>query len=79
MIRDRKTHSIFSAIQTGQQFGMRTLDDSLLAQFRRGLLAKDEMLRVAEHPGEILEKLGEQVPEHMKKHEPPPQQAGNRH
>ena len=75
MIRDRKTHSIFSAIQTGQQFGMQTLDDSLLALYRRGLLAKDEMLRVAEHPAEILEKLGEQVPDHLKKHEaPPPQQ-----
>jgi len=69
MIRDRKTHSIFSAIQTGQAFGMRTLDDSLLDRYRHGLLAKDEMLRVAEHPGEILEKLGEQVPEYMRKRE----------
>ena len=69
MIRDRKTHSIFSAIQTGHQFGMHTLDDSLLANYRRGLLAK-EMLRVAEHPAEILEKLGETVPDHMRKQEP---------
>ena len=48
---------------------MRTLDDSLLERYRAGLLAKDEMLRVAEHPGEILEKLGEQVPEYMRKRE----------
>jgi len=66
MIRDKKTHSIFSAIQTGHHLGMHTLDDSLLANFHRGLLAKDEMLRVAEQPGEILQKLGEQVPAHMK-------------
>lgn len=77
MIRDRKTHSIFSAIQTGHQLGMKTLDDSLLENYRAGKLAKDEMLRVAEQPAEILEKLGEQVPDYMRKREdtqPPPQQ-----
>ncbi|MCL5102550.1 MAG: PilT/PilU family type 4a pilus ATPase [Armatimonadetes bacterium] len=71
MIRDRKTHSIFSAIQTGQQFGMKTLDDSLLANYRRGLLAREEMLRVAEHPGDVLQKLGEAVPQHMAVHSQP--------
>ena len=35
-------------------------------------LSKEEMLRVAQQPGEILEKLGEQVPDHMKKRERPP-------
>ena len=75
MIRDRKTHSIYSAIQTGQQFGMRTLDDSLLVNFRRGLLAREEMLRVAEHPGDILQKMGEAVPQHMAIHSQP--QNGN--
>ncbi len=74
MIRDRKTHSIFSAIQTGQHHGMLTLDDSLLSLYRKGLLAKEEMLRVAQHPGDILEKLGEQVPEHMKRREQPPRE-----
>ena len=69
MIRDRKTHSIFSAIQTGHQIGMKTLDDSLLALYRNHLLGKEEMLRVAEQPGEILEKLGENVPDHLKKKE----------
>jgi len=66
MIRDRKTHSIFSAIQTGKQFGMNTLDDSLMSLYRRGLLSRDEMLRVAEQPVEILEKLGEAVPDHLR-------------
>lgn len=79
LIRDRKTHSIYSAIQTGQKLGMKTLDDSLLALYRRGLLAKDEMMRVAENPGEILEKLGEQVPDHMRKPPPTPQQHQQPH
>jgi twitching motility protein PilT len=77
MIRDRKTHSIFSAIQTGRHFGMNTLDESLMALYRRGLLSKEEMLRVAEQPVEILEKLGEKVPEHMRHRETPtPPQDG---
>ncbi len=75
MIRDRKTHSIFSAIQTGQQMGMRTLDDSLLALYRAGKLTKEEMMRVAEQPAEILEKIGEQVPDHLRKMQQQQQQV----
>ena len=43
---------------------MKNLDDSLPERCRAALLAKDEMLRVAEHPGEIFEKLGEQATEY---------------
>ena len=75
MIRDRKTHSIFSAIQTGQQLGMKTLDDSLLDRYRHGLLSKEEMLRVAESPAEILEKLGEAVPDLLRKQQQEKQQV----
>lgn len=66
MIRDKKTHSILSAIQTGSQLGMRTLDTSLLELYTKGSIAKDEMLRLAERPDEILEKLGEHVPDYMR-------------
>lgn len=65
MIRDRKTHSIFTAIQTGMHFGMCTLDDSLVNLYRRGLLDRNEMLRVAEQPADVLHKIGEPVPNHM--------------
>ena len=61
MIREKKTHSIISAIQTGQQLGMNTLDNSLLEKYQKGLLDKNEMLRAADKPDEILEKLGERV------------------
>lgn len=62
MIREKKTHSIISAIQTGRSMGMNTLDDSLLDRYQRGLIDKNEMLRAADKPGEILEKIGEKPP-----------------
>ncbi|MHB0912339.1 MAG: type IV pilus twitching motility protein PilT [Armatimonadota bacterium] len=62
LIREKKTHSIVSAIQTGQQWGMNTLDSSLLDRYQRGLIDKQEMLRAADKPEEILEKLGERSP-----------------
>ncbi len=61
MIREKKTHSIVSAIQTGQQLGMKTLDASLFDAYQKGLLDRAEMLRAADKPEEILEKLGERV------------------
>ncbi|MCL6519330.1 MAG: type IV pilus twitching motility protein PilT [Armatimonadetes bacterium] len=59
LIREKKTYAIFSAIQTGQQLGMKTLDHSLFELYSRGLIDRNEMLRAAEKPEEILEKLGE--------------------
>lgn len=59
MIRDRKSYAIFSAIQTGQQLGMNTLDNALWDRYSRGLIDRNEMLRSAEKPEELLEKLGE--------------------
>ena len=67
MIREKKTHSIISAIQTGRAMGMNTLDDSLLDRYQRGLIEKNEMLRAADKPGEILEKLGEKALTAVKK------------
>ena len=66
MIRDRKTHSIISAIQTGSQLGMKTLDTSLYDLYVRRVIEREEMLRLAERPDEILEKLGEHVPDYMR-------------
>lgn len=66
MIRDRKTHSITSSIQTGSQQGMKTLDVSLFDLYTRGVIEKDDMLRLADRPDEILEKLGEHVPDYMR-------------
>jgi twitching motility protein PilT len=57
LIRDKKTHSIFSAIQTGHQLGMMTLDESLVWRVRQGLISEQEALRLAQQPQEVVEKL----------------------
>jgi twitching motility protein PilT len=57
LIRDKRTPGIFSAIQTGHQLGMKTLDDSLLELTKRNLIAREEAIRLAEQPQEIEEKL----------------------
>jgi twitching motility protein PilT len=57
LIRDKKTHSIFSAIQTGHQLGMITLDESLVWRVRNGLISQEEALRLAQQPQEVIEKL----------------------
>lgn len=62
LIREKKTYAIFSAIQTGQQLGMNTLDNSLWDRYQKGLIDRNEMLRAAQKPEEILEKLGEKKP-----------------
>ncbi len=62
MIREKKTHSIISAIQTGRNMGMNTLDDCLVERYQRGLIEKNEMLRAADKPNEVLEKIGEKPP-----------------
>ena len=73
MIRDRKTPSITSAIQTGTNLGMRSLDDSLFIHYKNDVISREEMMRLAERPEEILDKLGERNPGGAAKQ----QQSGN--
>ncbi len=56
MIREKKTHSIFSAIQTGQHMGMISLDMFLFELWAHRKISYEEMLRVAEKPDELEEK-----------------------
>ena len=46
LIRENRIAQMYSAIQTGQQFGMRTLDQDLSVLVRRGLVAR-EVARLA--------------------------------
>jgi twitching motility protein PilT len=41
-IRERKTHQVSSVIQTGQQHGMMTLDQSLAQLARSGIISFEE-------------------------------------
>jgi len=58
-IREKKTYSITSDIQTGQQLGMKSLDASLFELYQAGKLSEYEMLRAAEKPDEIREKMAQ--------------------
>ncbi len=42
LIRDSKTHQIPSMIQTGKQYGMQLLDDSIMQLYKKGWIGADE-------------------------------------
>lgn len=42
LIRENKIAQMYSAIQTGQQFGMQTLDQNLQALIAKGIISKEE-------------------------------------
>jgi twitching motility protein PilT len=54
LIREGKTHQIYSAIDTGQKFGMVSLDKSLLELVRQGRVTKEDAVAVAHDPAVIL-------------------------
>lgn len=56
LIREGKTHQIYSVMQTGSQYGMQTMDTSLADLVRRGKITKDLALRRSSTP-EDLERL----------------------
>jgi len=57
MIRDEKTYNIPSAIQTGGQLGMQTLDQHLQALYSRGLITYDTAMEKAANPSELAKQL----------------------
>ena len=50
LIREDKIAQMYSAIQTGQNVGMQTLDQNLKALLAQGVIAKDEAMRKASNP-----------------------------
>lgn len=53
LIREAKTHQIYSVMQTGAQYGMQTMDTALADLVRRGKIAKDLALRRSSNPEEL--------------------------
>ncbi|MCS6775131.1 MAG: type IV pilus twitching motility protein PilT [Chloroherpetonaceae bacterium] len=67
LIREGKTYQIYTDIQTGQQYGMQTLDNSLLDLVRRDLVEYEDALAKSSNPAEFrlrAERMGLIVPEH---------------
>jgi twitching motility protein PilT len=53
MIRDGKTHQLISDIQTGQQYGMVTLDNSLLQLVKEGKVSYEMAVSKSSNPPEF--------------------------
>ncbi len=53
LIREGKTHQIESAIQTGAEWGMQTMDQSLRDLYQRGLISFEDAIGNAIHPEEL--------------------------
>jgi len=53
LIREDKVAQMYSAIQTGQNVGMQTLDQNLKGLLAQGLVTKDEAKKKAAHPGQL--------------------------
>ncbi len=53
LIRESKVHQIHTAIQTGAQYGMQTMDQSLFSLFTRRLISLEDALARAIHPEEL--------------------------
>ncbi len=58
MIREGKTHQIYSAIQTGQKNGMLTMDQCLANLYRHGRISFETAVMKASDPNEIKQLLG---------------------
>ena len=50
LIREAKTHQIYSTMQTGQKFGMKTMDQALADLYSRGVITKDQAMNKAGDP-----------------------------
>ncbi len=53
IIREGKTHQIYSAIQTGATHGMCTMEKSLAELHAAGMVSDDDALSKANHPEEL--------------------------
>jgi twitching motility protein PilT len=58
LIREGKTHQVYSAIQTGGQHGMQTMDSALAELVRAGKLTLELAQRQASVPDEMMRLLG---------------------
>jgi twitching motility protein PilT len=53
LIREAKTHQMYSAIQTGASYGMCTMEKALADLFTAGLITAEDALSKANHPQEL--------------------------
>ncbi len=61
MIREAKTHQIYTAMQTGGKYGMQTMDQALAELVRRGKISFDVALQRCVDPQDFKQILGRAV------------------
>jgi twitching motility protein PilT len=57
VIREAKSHQLYSIMQSGAQFGMQTMDSALLALVRSGQISKESALLSSTNPRDLLEAM----------------------
>ncbi len=60
-IRDDKVHQIYSIMQAGKKFGMRTLNDSLYQLYIAGEITIEEAVKHSSDPNELMRMAGQRV------------------
>lgn len=58
LIREGKTHQLYSTIQLSSAQGMQTLDQSILNIYRKGLINEEGALSVCQNPEQMMKDLG---------------------
>jgi len=58
LIREEKIHQIYSAMQAGQKFGMRTMNQSLVELVQKGLITREEAMSRTTLSDEVQQLLG---------------------
>jgi twitching motility protein PilT len=59
LIREEKIHQIYSAMQSGQKFGMQTMNQSLTELVRKRLITREEAMNRSTLPDELVQLLGQ--------------------
>lgn len=60
IVRDDKVHQIYSMIQSGQKYGMRTMNMSLAEHYRAGRISQSDSLAFSPNPQELGEMIQRQ-------------------
>jgi len=58
LIRENKVHQLYSFIQTGQKIGMQTMDDYLVALYKKNIIDKNSLLEHVTERETILKTIG---------------------
>jgi len=58
LVREQKTHQLYSVIETGAKDGMITMDASLIRLYQRGIISREEAALHMRNPQALIEAIG---------------------